>query len=179
MTIKSIFGIALVATVLFSCKSDKKKDAPEVVTVTAEKEIYQAAPMTVAFSSEDVTYAYKGYNQIKTALVNTNFTETKTIAETSLDSLQKTELQSGYIDALALLAVETDIEGQRKAFVAVTEEMTRLAEGNIASGKLYYQFCPMAFNNTGGYWLSNEEAIRNPYFGDKMLKCGMVERDIE
>ena len=57
--------------------------------------------------------------------------------------------------------------------------MTNLVEANIATGKLYYQYCPMAFNNKGAYWLSNEEAIRNPYFGDKMLKCGLVERDIE
>ena len=97
----------------------------------------------------------------------------------SLDALQKSELKSGYVDALAILAVEDDIEGQREAFQAVTDEMTKLAEGNIASGKLFYQFCPMAFNNKGAHWLSNEEEIRNPYFGDKMLKCGMVERDIE
>ena len=179
MKIKSILGIALFSVLFVACKGDKKKDEAEVITVETKKEIYESAPMTVEFSSEEVALAYQGYNAIKTSLVNTNFSETKSIAETSLDTLQKSDLKSGYVDALAILAVEKDIEGQRKAFVAVTEEMTRLAEGNIASGKLYYQYCPMAFNNTGGYWLSNEEVIRNPYFGDKMLKCGMVERDIE
>ena len=32
----------------------------------------------------------------------------------------------------------------------------------------------MAFNNRGADWLSNEAQIRNPYFGDKMMKCGSV-----
>ena len=179
MTIKSFLGIALCSLVFFSCKNDKKNKELETITVTTETEVYKAAPLTVAFSSDEVALAYNGYNNIKTALVNTNFSETKKTAEMSLDALQKSELKSGYVDALAILAVEDDIEGQREAFQAVTDEMTKLAEGNIASGKLFYQFCPMAFNNKGAHWLSNEEEIRNPYFGDKMLKCGMVERDIE
>ncbi len=45
--------------------------------------------------------------------------------------------------------------------------------------KLYSQFCPMADNNKGGFWLSLEEEIQNPYFGDAMLTCGSVEQIIE
>jgi hypothetical protein len=37
----------------------------------------------------------------------------------------------------------------------------------------------MALNNTGGYWLSSEEKILNPYFGDKMLKCGKIDSKIQ
>lgn len=177
----SYLVLALGLFLVMSCKNNSKDtDSPETVTInTKAKEIHKAAPTTVEFSSEEVAIAYSGYNAIKTALVNTNFSEAKSKAETSLDTLRKTELKSGYIDALALLAVEDNIDGQREAFEAVTQEMTNLVEGNIATGKLYYQYCPMAFNNKGAYWLSNEEAIRNPYFGDKMLKCGLVERDIE
>ncbi|HQE11916.1 MAG TPA: hypothetical protein PLQ78_04150 [Flavipsychrobacter sp.] len=39
---------------------------------------------------------------------------------------------------------------------------------------VYRQYCPMAFNDKGAYWLSNEEKIMNPYFGKKMLTCGEV-----
>jgi hypothetical protein len=45
-------------------------------------------------------------------------------------------------------------------------------------GKVYQQFCPMAFDNAGANWLSNDAAIRNPYFGDKMLECGEVKDSI-
>ncbi|MBU0469082.1 MAG: efflux RND transporter periplasmic adaptor subunit [Candidatus Omnitrophica bacterium] len=37
---------------------------------------------------------------------------------------------------------------------------------------IFLNFCPMAFNNEGGYWLQDSEDIKNPYFGAKMLKCG-------
>jgi hypothetical protein len=37
----------------------------------------------------------------------------------------------------------------------------------------------MAFDDQGADWLSAEEQIRNPYFGDKMLKCGLVEQDLK
>lgn len=39
---------------------------------------------------------------------------------------------------------------------------------------LYLEYCPMAFDNEGAYWISNSEEIRNPYFGDAMLTCGEV-----
>ncbi len=42
-------------------------------------------------------------------------------------------------------------------------------------GNVYVQYCPMADNDTGGHWLSTEEEIMNPYFGDLMLHCGEVE----
>ena len=37
---------------------------------------------------------------------------------------------------------------------------------------IYYQYCPMARDNKGAYWLSAVEEIKNPYFGDAMLTCG-------
>jgi len=43
---------------------------------------------------------------------------------------------------------------------------------------VYKQYCPMAFDGKGAFWLSSSEEIRNPYYGDKMLKCGRVEETI-
>ena len=36
----------------------------------------------------------------------------------------------------------------------------------------------MANDDKGGYWLSIEKEIKNPYFGSKMLKCGEVKGTI-
>jgi Cu(I)/Ag(I) efflux system membrane fusion protein len=44
--------------------------------------------------------------------------------------------------------------------------------------KIYNQFCPMANNDKGANWLSFQENIKNPYFGDAMLTCGNVEETI-
>ena len=43
--------------------------------------------------------------------------------------------------------------------------------------KLYLAFCPMAFNNEGGYWLQDSKEIKNPYFGSKMLSCGEIKAE--
>lgn len=36
-------------------------------------------------------------------------------------------------------------------------------------------FCPMAFGDKGAYWLTDGTEIRNPYFGETMLKCGKIK----
>ena len=70
------------------------------------------------------------------------------------------------------------IENQRKALPDLTASVERLLDNAITSGAIYKQYCPMAFNNTGAYWLSSEKEIRNPYFGDAMLSCGSVKETI-
>ncbi len=37
---------------------------------------------------------------------------------------------------------------------------------------IYYQYCPMYNGGKGANWLSKENIIKNPYFGDQMLTCG-------
>jgi membrane fusion protein, copper/silver efflux system len=44
---------------------------------------------------------------------------------------------------------------------------------------VYHQYCPMAFDDEGGYWLSSEEQIQNPYLPETMLMCGEVIERIE
>jgi hypothetical protein len=56
---------------------------------------------------------------------------------------------------------------------------TLVKGGQLSAGALYLEYCPMANGNEGAYWLSNEKQIKNPYFGDKMLKCGSVKETIQ
>jgi Cu(I)/Ag(I) efflux system membrane fusion protein len=44
---------------------------------------------------------------------------------------------------------------------------------------IYHQYCPMAFNDAGGYWLSSSSDIKNPYYGKKMLTCGEVKDTLD
>jgi Cu(I)/Ag(I) efflux system membrane fusion protein len=65
------------------------------------------------------------------------------------------------------------LEEQRQAFVDLNSVFYRTVKAFGLSGKtIYYQFCPMANNDKGAYWLSTSEPIRNPYFGEAMLTCG-------
>lgn len=66
-------------------------------------------------------------------------------------------------------------EQQRVPFSQVSNTLyTVLKQTGMKNSGVYQQFCPMAFNDQGAYWLSNEAEIRNPYFGKKMLECGDV-----
>ncbi len=69
------------------------------------------------------------------------------------------------------------IEMKRKHFSVVSNKLIEAVEvfGISDEDSLYVQFCPMVFDDKGGYWLSDKEEIRNPYFGDKMLKCGEIK----
>ncbi|MCK0177681.1 efflux RND transporter periplasmic adaptor subunit [Flavobacteriaceae bacterium S0862] len=71
-----------------------------------------------------------------------------------------------------------DIVGQRKHFKPLSKYLTNAVALFGINQTIYSQFCPMADNDKGGFWLSLEEEIQNPYFGDAMLRCGSVEQII-
>jgi Cu(I)/Ag(I) efflux system membrane fusion protein len=73
----------------------------------------------------------------------------------------------------------TDIKTQRNHFKPLSSSLIMAVEKFGVNMQVYSQFCPMADNNTGGYWLSLEDKVLNPYFGDAMLKCGEVTKTIK
>ena len=74
----------------------------------------------------------------------------------------------------------TDVEEQRKQFDFFSQLLINTIKVfGIADETLYVQHCPMAFGNEGADWLSKEEGIQNPYFGDKMMKCGVVKATLD
>ncbi|MNG29248.1 hypothetical protein D3C84_1146450 [compost metagenome] len=54
-----------------------------------------------------------------------------------------------------------------------------LKKAGMADAELYVHYCPMAFDNKGAVWISTTKEVRNPYFGEKMLKCGEVKETIK
>lgn len=68
------------------------------------------------------------------------------------------------------------IKEQRKHFKQLSLHLTSAVQLFGINEKVYNQFCPMADNDKGAYWLSREEQVFNPYFGDAMLKCGSVKQ---
>ncbi|MCW3464200.1 DUF3347 domain-containing protein [Chitinophaga nivalis] len=73
-----------------------------------------------------------------------------------------------------------DIETQRTAFAALSEDFIALVKkSGLQRGTLYVDFCPMAMNDKGAYWLSANKVISNPYFGAEMLTCGEVKTTIQ
>jgi len=171
------FGIFLIT----SCGNDAKKTSDlEVVEVsTAEKVTHSAATTEATFKDPKVATVYQNYIQLKTALVNTDAVSTAAEASNLMTAFANIGVEEEALKAAQTIAEATDVEVQRQAFVAVTNAVEKMLDGAIASGVIYKQFCPMAFDFEGAFWLSNSKQISNPYFGDKMLRCGKVDSKIK
>lgn len=72
----------------------------------------------------------------------------------------------------------SEIEEQRNYLNSLSTSLFTLLKAGDIQTEAYLQHCPMAFNNQGAYWVSDKEEIRNPYYGDKMLKCGSVKETL-
>ncbi len=68
-----------------------------------------------------------------------------------------------------------NIEAKRTSFEDLSKAAYALVNDFGAGTTLYKEYCPMAFNDKGAFWLSAKSEIKNPYFGDKMLECGEVQ----
>lgn len=138
------------------------------------------------------------YYQLKDALVASDSAKASTAAALvtgAADSLRLEEIQgdstgviketarsfSGTISTSAkALAAEKNLDAKRKEFEVIADAIWSLTRTVKYKGqKVYWQFCPMAFNDKGAYWMSNQREIRNPYFGDAMLECGSVEDSLD
>ena len=73
----------------------------------------------------------------------------------------------------------TTINEQRTHFKPLSSNFIKAIQVFGVNEKVFVEFCPMADNNNGAYWLSKQEQILNPYYGDAMLKCGSVKQTIE
>ena len=68
-----------------------------------------------------------------------------------------------------------EVELQRQQFDFLSQAIIGTVKAfGVPQDVFYVQHCPMANNDRGADWLSREKEIRNPYFGDKMLTCGLV-----
>jgi Cu(I)/Ag(I) efflux system membrane fusion protein len=45
----------------------------------------------------------------------------------------------------------------------------------LENDRVFKNFCPMAFNDKGAFWLSEIKDIRYPHYGSAMLNCGEVK----
>jgi hypothetical protein len=191
---KTLIVVILLAVIVliarpFFCNSDDKK---------ADKVDEKQQPLSISDNSDVFKQSFAqlldAYNNLKNALVASDTAKASAAAlvlRTAADSLKVNEIKgdsTGVIKETAVsftgaisgsaqaLAAEKELINKRKEFEMIAESMWNLTRTVRYSGeKLYWQFCPMAFDNKGAHWISKEREIKNPYFGNEMLNCGSVE----
>lgn len=162
-------------------KDSRPNDIPDYKESTPE-----------AFKSQLNNIA-NAYILLKDALVETNPSEASVNASALLQIIDQSDMpiltddaQMYWMENLKGLQSHTQqiidldqIEKQRDQFEFLSEAMIKTITAFGTTGEaLYIQHCPMASDNEGADWISNETQIRNPYFGDKMMKCGIVKKEL-
>lgn len=123
----------------------------------------------------------EAYSDVKESLTNSNAEEAAEAAENLQEQVQAhASSEEALQNATQALAGTKDLEEQRKHFEALSNALYDIVkDSKNLPQTLYWQYCPMAFDNKGASWISLEEEIKNPYFGDKMLKCGSVKETLQ
>jgi hypothetical protein len=120
------------------------------------------------------------YYKVKNAMVASDAKATSAEAKALSAALKKADkmVSADVLKAADAIAKSSGIDAQRAQLGALTAGVYAAAKMAKSSNPVYYDFCPMANGNKGGYWLSEKKEIANPYFGDAMLKCGKVKETL-
>lgn len=176
----------LAATILLaSCGNEGSNENKEEKKDTASHEGHDMSDKSnstgkVSIKDDNLNAVYQHYVHLTTALINGNAAEAK-IASNAIEAGIK-EVPGGQSVAAnaAKITTASDIEAQRAAYSTLSNDFIALVKkSGVAGGQLYVDFCPMALNDKGAYWLSANKDIRNPYFGEKMMTCGEVKETIQ
>jgi Cu(I)/Ag(I) efflux system membrane fusion protein len=94
-------------------------------------------------------------------------------------SVMHQEHHAAMVEALRKASKTEDIQAFRSSFAEVSKQLVKAVENQGFEDKeLYWQYCPMAENNKGAYWLDDQKEIANPYMGQQMPGCGSTEKTI-
>lgn len=198
-----VFSLFLAATAFTftNCGSKKEHDGHE--HASADEHAAQDASVAEAGAPQFTVDAafqhqlagvFKAYVALKDAFVASDASKVKAEAQTTQQALAAVDMKlltgaahndwMAYLGTMegALKEIQTasDIEAQRKSFSSLSDSFYKSIKAfGLGGSTAYYEYCPMAFDNEGAFWLSDAEQIRNPYFGDKMLTCGSVKEKLQ
>ncbi|WP_445735930.1 efflux RND transporter periplasmic adaptor subunit [Mariniflexile sp.] len=170
-------------------QGQKDTDHTKMENNTSHIDMNQRIATTNAFKSQ-LEQVFNAYIKLKDALVADDSSTASASAKTLLGAMKKVDMKqlsdhaahnhwmtiSKEITGSATSISEiSDIEKQRGHFKHLSAHLSKGVKLFGVNQKVYEQFCPMADNNAGAYWLSLTEPIKNPYLGAKMLTCGDVK----
>ncbi len=194
---KKITLLVLVVIIFVACynaATHQEKATVNDTNMVNSEDLSEATIVKPSFTSVDVKLAtqvqnvYSAYLKIQLALVGDKNTEAafnamsmaqiiKVFDTASLPADQKQAYEDHalpILEKVTSIANSADIKTQRTNFSPLSDHVFELVKAFGSDVPIYQVHCPMAFDNKGASWLSNQTAIRNPYFGDEMLECGEV-----
>lgn len=122
------------------------------------------------------------YYTIKDALVKGNTDAARINAREFLKVINETEkaiipteYKTNLVNDANSIAQSPDIKVQREKFVTLSATVFALAKiSKLSANPIYQLYCPMK----KAVWLSDNKAIKNPYYGNAMLTCGSLKETL-
>jgi hypothetical protein len=140
-----------------------------------------------------VNKVLNAYIQLKDALVKSDGTSSFGASKALLTAIQEVNMSELNADTHTQwmkvvndlkedaehISETKEITHQRDHFMSLSKNLFTVLKVSKSETPIYYQFCPMANKGKGANWLSLENKIKNPYYGNQMLICGKVVETIQ
>ncbi len=191
---KIIIPAIIMALVFIACNSSntntqQKADTTSKATTQAQTKM----PDTAAISNAAVNEVVSNYLKLKNALTKDDTKEAANAGNAMVTALAKIDIKNipqEQMKACMDIADETKenaehigsnagkLDHQREHFALLSKDIADLVKTFGSSQKLYQDFCPMYDDGKGAIWISEFKEIKNPYFGNKMLSCGSMKKEL-
>jgi Cu(I)/Ag(I) efflux system membrane fusion protein len=161
---------------------------PDQLQINESNQVYESDPKF----QEQLRTVFEAYLPVKDALVLSDIKTATQEAEKLQTALDKVDMKLVLGDAhmewmkdlevlqksINGIAKEKEIEKVRVMLSPLSDQLFYTLRKFQVKVDGYRQYCPMAFDFKGAFWLSDSDEILNPYFGDAMLTCGNVEEEL-
>jgi hypothetical protein len=148
---------------------------------------------THAQSNASINKVINSYIQLKDALVKSDGTISSSAAKTLLTTIEEVNMHELSADVHTQwmkvvndlkedaehISDTKEITNQRDHFMSLSKNLYSVIKLSKLETPIYYQYCPMANKGKGANWLSMDNKIKNPYYGNQMLTCGKVVDTIQ
>ena len=166
--------------------NENTKDHSNMKNITKHTDMNQRITTTDAFKAQ-LEQVFNEYIKLEDALANDDSNLAKTSAKGLLNTMKKVDMKQlanhdahnhwmtiskEILGSASSISELSDIEKQRSHFKHLSAHLSKAVKLFGVNQIVYEQFCPMADNNNGAYWLSLNKKIKNPYLGAKMPTCG-------
>jgi hypothetical protein len=189
---KVLFSIAVIAATLSACGDNNttKEENKTSDTTTANAPANNTAGQQTASVDDAVT----AYLHLKNALTSDNSKEAAEAGKHVQEAFQKLDNATFVADQKKVYDDVKDqikehaehistnagnLVHQREHFDMLSQDMYDLVKTVKPNQTLYKDHCPMFNDKKGATWLSEVKEIKNPYYGKKMLTCGVQQEEIK
>lgn len=136
---------------------------------------------------------FEMYFEIKNALVKSDAEAASSKASLMLSAINAVEMESltttehkiwmtvlnDLKKDVTSISTNRKVADQRNSFTTLSRNMYALLKASKLDTPTYLQHCPMYDDGKGADWLSQENVVKNPYYGAEMLSCGKVTEIIK